>query len=105
MNITVHHSTGYTPQELHFGTREDDQVMDIIQYPPSKPIGRGEMIIKARENLERSFDMRKKQQQRILKIELRVGDLVLLRDRHLSNASNKVTHKFFYLFEGPYEII
>ena len=35
---------------------------------------------------------------------LKVGDLVLLRVRHFSNAIDKVTKKFFHLFEGPYQI-
>ena len=38
------------------------------------------------------------------KVELKLGDLVLLRVRHLSNAHDKVTHKFFPLYEGPYKI-
>ena len=33
-----------------------------------------------------------------------MGDLVLLRVKHLSNALDKVTKKFFHLFEGSFRI-
>lgn len=45
-----------------------------------------------------------KKNQKISTIELKLGDKVLLRVRHLSNALDKVTKKFFHLFEGPYTI-
>ena len=36
---------------------------------------------------------------------MQIGNLVLLRVKHLSNALDKVTKKFFHLFEGPYVIV
>lgn len=40
-----------------------------------------------------------------MKVKLSVGDLVLLRVRHLSNAFDKVLDHFFHLFEHLYKII
>ena len=56
------------------------------------------------ENLEKNFRKRTKQQNNITKIKLQVGDLVLLRVRHLSNAFDRTTKKFFHFYEGPYKI-
>ena len=36
---------------------------------------------------------------------LQLGDLVLLRVPHLSNASQKVISKFFHLYEGSFRIV
>ena len=59
------------------------------------------LISLARQNIENNFQIRSKNQ-KPSKIELSVGDLVLLRVKHLSSALDKVTHKFFHLFEDPY---
>lgn len=53
LNITVHCSTGYIPQELHFGIRENDEIMRIIKYPPQKELAHQTIIVKARENLKK----------------------------------------------------
>ena len=34
-----------------------------------------------------------------------IGDLVLIRVPHLSNAIQKQTLKFFHVYEGPFEIV
>ena len=47
---------------------------------------------------------RRSKNKKISKVILKEGDYVLLRVRHLSNALDKVTKKFFHLFEGPYVI-
>ena len=39
----VHHSTGFTPEELHFGKREQDEAEKIIEYPRTKIIEHGEI--------------------------------------------------------------
>ena len=55
--------------------------------------------------MKKSFEYRKRSQNQISKVDLAVGDLVLLRVRHLSDALDRVIKKFFHLFEGPYQII
>lgn len=52
LNVTVHCSTGYVPQELHFGVRENDEIRKILKYPPQKELDHQAMIVKARENLK-----------------------------------------------------
>lgn len=61
------------------------------------------MINFAKENIKKNFVMRGKNQ-KISKVKLSLNDLVLLRVRHLSNAIDKETKKFFHLYEGPYRI-
>ena len=103
LNITTHFSTACTPYELHYGRPVKDKIEQIIKFPENYKVDHEYLITFARENIIKNFEMRKKQQ-KISNIELRVNDLVLLRVRHLSNALDKVTKKFFNLYEGPYRI-
>ena len=59
----------------------------------------------ANENLQHAFEQRLKQQRKASKIQLKIGDLVLLRVPHLSNASQKQIYKFFHIYECPYKIV
>ena len=101
LNITTHFSTQCTPQELHFGTPIGSEIYKLVTYPENFNINRDYLITLARENIIKNFDRRKKSQ-RVSKVELVVGDRVLLRVRHLSNALDRTTKKFFHLYEGPY---
>ena len=104
MNITTHYSTRFPPKFLHYGLPVEDDIQKIIKYPSSENQKRNHVLTLAKENLLKNFRKRKNQQKSITKIKLNVGDLVLLRVRHLSNALDKTTRKFFHLFEGPYKI-
>ena len=103
LNITTHYSTQCIPHELHFGTRIENEIDKFVDYPEKKEIDREYLITFAKENIWKNFERRKKNQ-KVSKIELAVGDRVLLRVRHLSNALDKTTKKFFHLYEGPYTI-
>nr|AKD28118.1 pol polyprotein [Glypta fumiferanae] len=105
LNITVHQSTGLTPHELHFGSPVQDQILELVKFPPTRDRPHENLVDFARENLKRNFEIRKKGQKSVSRIPLSVGDLVLLRVRHLSSALDKVIQKFFHLFEGPYRIV
>ena len=98
LNITTHYSTRCTPTELHFGTPIHDQIERIINFPKNKPVSREYLITLARESMEKNYQYRKKNQ-KLSRVVLNVGDLVLLRVRHLSNAIDKVTRKFFHLLK------
>ena len=100
LNITTHHSTQCTPRELHFGIPVRDEIERLIKFPGSREVDHEYMITLARQNMKRHFEARRKGQ-RVSSIELNVGDKVLLRVKRLSNALDKVTQKFFHLFEGP----
>ncbi|KAF7996097.1 hypothetical protein HCN44_009978 [Aphidius gifuensis] len=74
--------------------RQNDNELDVIH-----------LIEQVKINLKNNFDRRKKQQKNNHPEELMEGDLVLLSVPHLSNQSDKLTHKFFRLYEGPYVIM
>lgn len=104
LNITVHQSTGVSPHELQYGHSVQDEVLKLVQFPKSEKPSHEYLIEMARENLRKNFQYRKRQGAKS-KIQLSVGDLVLLRVKHLSHALDRVIGKFFRLFEGPYKII
>lgn len=105
LNITVHQSTKFSPLELHFGKPIQEDIHKMINSPPSRALSHEYLISLAHENIQKSFESRKKAQKQGSKVELAIGDTVLLRVRHLSNALDKVIQKFFHLFEGPYVIL
>ena len=103
LNITTHFSTQCVPHELHFGTCAKNNIQKFIEFPLNQEIDHEYLITFAREKIWKNFEKRKKNQ-KVYKIELAIGDRVLLRVRHLSNALDKTTKKFFHLYEGPYII-
>ena len=105
LNITVHQSTKLSPKELHFGKPIQDDIHELIKFPNTQARSHQYLITMARENMRRNFENRKKTQKHISRVQLGVGDLVLLRVSHLSNALDRMIKKFFHLFEGPYMII
>lgn len=104
-NLTTHHSTGFIPYELHFNKRANDQLREIIKFPDTIQTDHDTKIMLARQMLEKSFQHRGKYQKSKSSVVLNVGDLVLLRVPFQSSTLNKVTHKFFHIYHGPYEII
>ena len=103
LNSTTHYTTECTPTELHFGKPLHDEILKYIQFSENKLLNQKYLITFARKNIKKNFARRSKNQ-KISKVILKEGDYVLLRVRHLSNALDKVTKKFFHLFEGPYVI-
>ena len=104
LNITTHHSTKFTPHELHFGIAIEAEIEKLIPFPEKRRIDQKKMIVLARENILKHFNKRKKGNE-FSKVILAVNYLLLLRVRHLSNAPDKVSKKFFHLYEEPYRII
>lgn len=104
LNVTTHLSTGYAPIELHHGIYPKDVITQIVQFPSGTSVPHDLKIILARERMCREFKGRQKRQKSYSTVQLNVGDLVLLRVSHLSNVLDKVTRKFFHLYEGPYRI-
>lgn len=104
LNSTTHCCTGYNPLELHWGIKPKDKIMDLFQFPESPDESHEVKIILAKERLLKNFECRKLYQKTISSVPLTVGDKVLLKVPHLSSNTDRVTHKFFHLFEGPYKI-
>lgn len=105
LNITTHFSTGYTPLELHFGKKPIDKIQKLISFPNSRECTHETKIIIAKERLAKNFRNRQKQQTSKTKVILNINDLVLLKVPLPFNASDRVTHKFFHIYQGPYKII
>ena len=103
LNVTHHFSTEYSPYELHYGRPITDEITKFIKFPSVVPLDYEQMLYTAKQNIEKKF-ARRIRGQKVSKIVLKTGDLVLLRVRHLSNAIDRVTKKFFHLFEGPFVI-
>ena len=103
LNMTTHCSTECTPHEEHFGLPIRSEIEKLVKFPVKRQIDHEYILTLARENMKKHFERRKKKQ-KTSTIELNVGDSVMLRVRHLSNAMDKVTKKFFDLYEGLYKI-
>lgn len=104
LNVTTHHSTGYSPHELHFGSPPLDIINKIIRFPPSTEVNHDVKIMLARERMIKQFESCQKNQKSKSRVCINIGDLVLVQVPHLSNAIDKFTKKFFHLYEGPYRV-
>lgn len=103
-NLVSHHSTGLVPYTLHYGKSPRDRIVDLFPGLKEKKISKEIYVQLAQRNLQQSFDQRLKNQGLISKVKFQINDLVLLRVPHISDASQGVTHKFFYIYEGPFRI-
>lgn len=104
LNLVTHESTGMSPYEIHYGKSPKDKLVEMFpiikQALPTREI----QLQQARERTKKAFDQRLSGQKKVSTVQINVGDLVLLRVPHLSDLSQRVTRKFFHLFEGPYEV-
>lgn len=105
LNVTTHCSTGYVPHELHYGEESKPKIKEIVNFPPSMKISHELKITLTKESLIKHFIERGKQQRAKSDIIYEVSDKVLLKVPHLSSQTDRVTHKFFHLFEGPFKIL
>lgn len=104
LNLMAHQSTGAVPYVLHYGEYPRDKLCELFPMLDREGTSHNVHIQMAQERLQKSFDSRLKAQGNVSKVKLNEDDLVLLRVPHLSDASHRVTHKFFHLYEGPYRI-
>lgn len=105
LNITTHSSTGYPPDEVHFGTPVSHRIRQLVDFPAESPHDPNGILVAVQRNLRRSAAARCKRQRDELPIEYDVGELVMLRVPRPSNTLDRVTSKFFQLYERPYTII
>lgn len=104
LNLTAHQSTGYIPHQLHYNEMPRQKLEELFPLLRNVPKKHEVFIKHANENLQKAFDSRCKAQRSISKVVLSVGDEVLLRVPHLSDALQKQISKFFHIYEGPYKI-
>ena len=105
MNNTTHQSTWFIPFYLHFQKHLKEQIFELLLRLRRETLSREVQLRIANEKLERAFEQRCTSQKSLSKIDLKVGDLVLLRVPHLSNAARNEIRKLFHVFEGPDEIV
>lgn len=106
INNNRHESTRYTPTELMFGERTERMFEKWLQFPTREVLDKQQVIKMAKRNLEISAEQRKRRHDGVIKpVEYNTGDLVLVRNHHLSSAFKGEIKKFFLLYSGPYKII
>lgn len=103
LNVTTHHSTGFVPYELQYGEDPLCRIKELIKYPESRQMPLSTKIQIALVNLKENAERRKRNQKSISKIELKVGDLVLLRVPHISKAIDNTIKNFFIYMKGRIE--
>lgn len=74
-------------------------------FPIGHEISHKLQVKLANENLHKHFLQRGKPQRTKSNITYDLGDQVLLRVPHISSQTDRVTHKFFHVFEGPFKIV
>lgn len=105
LNVVSHHSTGLVPYTLHFGRSPRDRIINLFPMLKKRQHSKEIYVQLAQHNLKKSFEQRLKNQGQVSKVKFEINDLVLLRVPHLSDASQRVKHKFFHLYEGPFRIV
>lgn len=104
-NSTPHLTTGFTPFEILYGKNEENAFTKFFAkyLPPSTELSLEEIRNIVSRRLQKVADLR------IAKLSgcdrFVVGDLVLLREHPLSDASMKISSKLCPLYSGPYLII
>lgn len=104
LNNLKHHSTTYTPCELFLHTTIHNPISNI-KFPRNNTDTYDNRITMAREIQKARAQQRVARQSRSNHlIKYNIGDLVLVRVHKLSNAIQRKIHKFYLLYEGPFEI-
>jgi hypothetical protein len=96
--------TGFSPMQLHL-VKLNNPLQAMIEFPLPTDVGLEIVLERARNKLEKGVKRKLKYQAPPNSLsEFNPGDLVLLRSDHQSSASDKENKKFFFLFEGPFEV-
>lgn len=105
LNRAVHESTGFSPNELHYGKAPEHLLPKSVIGSASKEpaVDMGQRLILAKEILMNRAERRKNKSCTRGEV-FKVDDLVLLRACNVSSAIKSETKKFLLLYEGPYKI-
>lgn len=104
LNNTVHETTGFTANELHFGQPKIKLLPDKLQSPSAPTFTYSHKLMLARENFENRAARRAARRPFFPYMNFELGDLVLLKANRMSSAVNAETKKFLLLYEGPYKV-
>ena len=102
----THDSTGFTPNQLHYGVPPDRGIGKVIPFPPDVTSQSHTTIIRLANERLLSRAARRKQRHDDAgdSTQYYPEDLVLLKSHHQSSAENKVIKKFFLLYDGPFRV-
>lgn len=102
-NELCHESTGLTPVEAHFGhkpSRDDDGLINIPGQAAESRENLTRMVLRKLDEAGK----KRKQKQKGKTYSFCVGDRVLLKSPRPSDTRQKLFHKFFHLYTGPFRI-
>lgn len=105
LNHTVHEATGFMPSELFLKQTRHNPLSGVVDFPPGDPIDFELKFTMAREIQETRAEARKrKHDAKGSPVSYKIGDFVLVRTHPMSSVVDKCIHKFFLLYEGPYQV-
>jgi len=107
LNNTVHEATDCTPQELFLVEGQKyNPLAESVEFPPRTAEDHQVKLTMAREIQMSKAEKRKLRLDRKgIPTKFNVGDRILIRSLRLSSMTERVSWKFFLLFEGPYFIV
>ena len=86
INYTAHQSTRFTSYYLHYNKSTKENILNLFPRLRKEAVARDVQLRVANERLQKAFEQRCVTQKSVSKVKLDVGDLVLLRVPHLSDA-------------------
>lgn len=105
LNNTVHTSTGFTPNEVHFNKLCRLNKTGSVPFPTVENACCDVVVLAKRKLLSRAEQRKRKHDGSKRCISFQPGDRVLVRTHDLSSFEYKQIHKFFLLYKGPYTVV
>lgn len=103
MNRVRSEVTETTPELLMTGNRSKHEIEKLIEFPKQTTERNHQELVKwAAEKLKSKAEKREAKLRKKKWIKYTQGQLVLIKNHHLSNAQNNEIKKLFNIFEGPY---
>jgi len=94
-----------TPEQLMTGERSKHEIESLITFPESNTKKKHQELLN--HAVKRVLNKVEKKEEKIQQkkyITFKQGQMVLIKNHHLSNAENNEIKKLFNIFEGPYTI-
>jgi len=105
MNRVRSEVTEMTPEQLMTGKRSKHEMEDLIKFPEQYTTKNHQELVKwAAEKVQTKADKKEAKKTHKKHIVFKQGQLVLIKNHHLSNAGKNEIKKLFNIFQGPYTI-